>query len=307
MNKTVKLDAQETIYFTQQLELVKNKVYEKKYPELKARTLIPVSPDSDPAADSISYYMYDMVGMAMIVHSYAKDFPRAGIKKQKFSSPVVSLGDSYGYSVQDIRKAQKTGTALDQREANAAKKAMLLKEEDLSLFGDTMTGLKGFFNHPNLPEVVLPADGTGSSKAWSTKSPDQILRDLNLMANAPFISTKGVETPDTLVLPLDQFTLVSTTKLSANSDTTILEFFLSKTPFIKNVDTHYRLDGAGAGATDRAIVYKRDLDAISLEIPQDFEQFPAQEEGMEFVVYCHERFGGVIFHAPLSAAFADGI
>lgn len=305
--KTVKLDAQETIYFTQQLELVKNKVYEKKYPELKARSLIPVSPDTDPAADSISYYLYDMVGMAMIVHSYAKDFPRAGIKKQKFSSPVVSLGSSYGYSVQDVRKAQKTGTALDQKEANAAKKAIAIKEENLSLFGDSLSGLKGFFNHPNMPEVVLLADGTGTSKKWKDKTPEQILRDLNALANAAFSATNGVEQSDTLLLPLDQFTLISTTRLSANSDTTILEFFLSKTPFIKNVDTHYMLKGAGAGATDRAIVYKRDPDALTLEIPQDFEQFPAQEDGLEFVVHCHERFGGIILHLPLSTAFADGI
>jgi len=307
MDKQVKLDAQETIFFERELEQIKAKTYDKKYPELKIRKLVPVNSDVNPGAETITYWQYDEVGMAKIVESYSKDFPRVDVRKKQFSSPVKSLGDSYGYSIQDIRKAQMTGTPLEQRRANAARKAIMQLEDQIGSFGDADSGLQGLFTNPNTPELVLAADGAGSSKAFADKTPDQILRDLNLMANTPVENTNGVETVDTLLLPVDQYTYIASTPRSANSDTTILEYFLTKNPFIQNVDHYYKLAGAGAGATDRMFSYRRDPDVMTLEIPQDFEQFPPQEEGMEYNVYCHERFGGVIIYYPLATLFADGI
>jgi len=310
MNKyknMVKLDAQETIFFVKALESVKSKTYDKKYPELKMRSLVPVSNEAGAGANTIKYFQYDMVGVAKVIESYAKDFPRVNVRKKEFRSPVKSMGDSYGYSIQDIREAQMTGASLEQRDANAARRAMLQKEDQIAAFGDAETGLLGLFNHPNIPETILPADGTGASKLWSSKTPDQIIRDMNLIVNSIVETTNGVEIPNTLLLPISLYTYIASTPRSANSDTTILDFFLKSNPFIQMVDQYHKLKGAGAAASDRMFCYKRDPDAVTLEIPVDFEQFPPQEEGMEFVVYCHERIGGVIMYYPLSASFADGL
>lgn len=302
-----KLDAQETIFFERELEKVKAKTYDKKYPELKIRKLVPVNSDVDPGAETITYYQYDQVGMAKIVESYAKDFPRVDVRKKKFTSPVESLGDSYGYSIQDIRKARMAGIPLEQRKANTARKAMMQAEDQIGAFGDADSGLGGLFNNANTPEYTLPADGTGASKKFKDKTPAQILRDLNGMVNSVVDLTNGVEFVDTLLLPVAVYTLVSSTPRSDNSDTTILQYFMRNNPFIQNVDHYHKLKGAGAGATDRAFAYRRDPDVLTLEIPQDFEQFPPQEEGMEFVIYCHERFGGVIIYYPLATVFADDV
>ena len=303
----IKLDANETLFFNTQLESVKTQIFEKKYPTLKARTLIPVATDVDSAADAITYYVYDAVGMAKIVESYAKDFPRVNVLRKKFTSPVESLGDSYGYSVMDIRKAQKANIPLSAQLGNAARKAMLQKEDNIAFFGDAKTGLPGLLTNPNITEVTLAADGSGASKTWASKTPAQILRDLNLIVNTPNNVTNGVEMSNTLLLPTEQLTLIRTTKVSDNSDMTILDFFLSANPQITGVESYFKLKGAGAGATNRAFTYNRDPDYVALQIPQDFEQFPPQEEGMEFVIYCHERIGGVINYYPLACAFADGI
>lgn len=310
MKKVIKLDADETVFFERELEQIKTKTYDVKYPELKIRKLVPVNSDVDPGADSITYYQYDSVGMAKIVESYAKDFPRVDVKKAKFNSPVESLGDSYGYSIQDIRKAKMAGIPLEQRRANAARKAVMQSEDQIGSFGDTATGLPGLFNNPNTPEYTIPADGAGgggSSKKFVDKTPDQIIRDLNGFVNSPLDLTNGVESVDTILFPISIFTYLRTTARSINSDTTIMEFFLKNNSFIKNVDHYYKLKGAGATGTDKMFAYMRNPDTLSLEIPQDFEQFPPQEEGMEFVIYCHERFGGVIIYYPLATVFADGI
>jgi len=303
----LKLDAQETIFFERELEKIKSKTYDVKYPELKIRKLVPVNSDVDPGADSITYYQYDSVGMAKIVESYAKDFPRVDVLKKKFTSTVESLGDSYGYSIQEVRKAKMAGIPLEQRRANTARKAMMQTEDEYGAKGDAASGLQGLFTNPNTTEYTLPADGAGASKTFASKTPDQILRDLNGMVNTPVDITNGVETIDTLLLPIAQYTLISSTARSATSDTTILQFFMRNNPFIKNVDHYHKLKGLGAGGSDKMFGYRRDPDVMTLEIPQDFEQFPPQEEGMEFVVYCHERFGGVIIYYPLATIFADGL
>ncbi len=55
------------------------------------------------------------------------------------------------------------------------------------------------------------------------------------------------------------------------------------------------------------ITYKRSPDKLTLELPQLFEQFAAQERNLEFVVPAHGRIGGVIIYYPLSVNIVEGI
>lgn len=300
MKKYTHLDADESVFFDKQLEAVKAKSYDKKFTNLKARQLIPVSFEAGPTAETIKYEQFDMVGMAKIVSDYATDFRAADVKVKEFRSPVKSLGSAFQYSVQEVRASRATGRNLELRKANAAKRAISQSENNIAFFGDADHGLGGIFNNANVPLVVLPNAG-----AWSGLTPDQILANLNAVANSPIATTKGVESPNTLLLPVSEFTLISSTARSANSDTTILKFFLANNPFIKSVDWVEELKTAGAGGTPRVVAYNRDPDYLTLEIPQDFEQFAPEQRGMAFKVACHERIGGVLIYYPLAMAYAD--
>jgi hypothetical protein len=305
--QSVNLDANETVFFARELEHIKTRTYDVAYPELKALSLIPVSTEAGPGAESITYRQYDQLGVAKIISNYADDLPRADVKGKEFTAPVRSIGESYGYNIQEIRAASMTGKPLEQRRANAARRANDQLVNKIAFFGDTTSGLGGLLSNPNIPVVNVPNDGTGSSTKFKDKTPDQILRDLNNFVNGIFSLTNGVESPDTLVMPIDQFTYISSTARSANSDTTILDYFLKNNPLIKRVEWANELKGAGVAGVDVMIAYKRDPDKLTLEIPQPFEQFPVQEKGLEFVVPCHSRCGGVIVYYPLSIAFGEGI
>lgn len=304
--KYVNLDSGETIFFARELELIKSKSYDVKYADLKARSLLPVSGEAGPGAESITYRQYDHLGVAKLISSYANDLPRSDVKGREFTSPVRSLGASYGYNLQEVRAAKMVGKPLEQRRANAAKRAVMQLENTIAFKGDSASGLGGFISNPNYSVVSVGA-GAGGGTTFKTKTPDEILKDLNQVANTPFSVTLGVEMPDTLLLPLDQYTLISSTARSANSDTTILEYFLKNNPFIKSVDWLNELKGAGLGGSDAMMAYRKDPDALTLEIPQDFEQLPVQEKGLEFEIPCHSRIGGVLIYYPLSIARGDGI
>lgn len=308
------LDAGETMFFTRELESIKAKTYDVLKKPLRAFELIPVDSTVGAGAETIVYQQYDMTGMAKVIANYADDLPRADVKGKEFVAKVKSVGDSYGYNLQEIRAASMAGKPLEQKKANAALYAQRLTWNSVAFYGDEENGLPGWLTNPNIPSASAPADGTGSATTFASKTPTQILRDLNDLVNGIFELTKGAEQPDTLVLPIEQYTLISTTVFGTASDTTILEMFLKNQPFITEVTWADELSAsslAAAGVTDFtgniAIAYARDPDKMTFEMPQGFEQLPVERRGLEFLVPCHSRIAGVLIYYPLSQSILEGI
>lgn len=305
-----KLDAAENIFFARELEMVRAKSYDIKYADRKVRQLIPVDNSVDPGAEVVTYSQYDRVGVAKLIASYAADLPRADVKGKQFSVTVKGLGSSFGYSVQEIRAARMAGKSLDMRKADAARQAIEDLIDQLGATGNTATGLIGLLNIPNAQTYTIIA-GAGGQTRWNfggtPKTGLEVIKDMNSAVHTIVTVTKEAEKPDTLLLPVSQYAYIASTPLQSGSDTTILQFFLRNSPYIKAVEPWEKLAGAGAGATDRGMAYRRDPDALQLVIPQEFEQFPPEQEGLNAVIACHARCAGVQCYYPMSALYFDGI
>lgn len=312
IQRGLRCDANESLFMLRQLDYIKQQTYDIKYPELKARKIIPVSSEADPGAENIFYRQYDQSGLAKIISNYADDLPDADVIGKEFSAPVRTLGASYKYNVQEMRAAIYGNVPLEQRKANAARRSIAQKENKLAFSGDALSGLVGLFNAPNVTSVTIPATGTGSTTQWVNKTPDQILLDMNSVANTVVSVSLGVENPDTMLLPLAQYNYVASTARSDFSDKTILNYFLENNPYIKQVEWLNELKGAGASGSgsapyDRMYAYRRSPEVLTLEIPSDFEQLELEKRNLVYKVPCIERFGGVLVYYPLALAFGDGI
>lgn len=305
--ETMVLDANEGAFFSRQTEYIKQRTYDIKYPEFKAGRLIPVSNEAGPGAQSIVYRQYDEVGMAAFIADYADDLPRADVKAKEFSIIPKSIGSSYGYNLNEIRAATRAGIPLQQRKANAARKAIDQLINVVAWNGDDEAGLYGLLNHPNITTGLAPADGTGSSRNWSAKTPAQIVRDFSALVNGVRVATKGVEEPDTAIFPLSIWTDISTRQHSTASDITVLEYLKKVFPQITTWEWVLELDTAGAGSTKSVIVYKRDPDHLTQEIPQPFEQLEPEKRNLEWVTDCHARVAGVIVYYPLAVSRLDDV
>ena len=121
-----RLDQGEQVFFDGQLTLIKARTYDVIHKDLKALTLLPVSTEQDDAAEHIEYRSYDQVGMAKIVSDYANDFPRVDTLGTKKSIQVHSLGDSYGYSIQEIRRAARANFNLRTKSLRMLSASLLL-------------------------------------------------------------------------------------------------------------------------------------------------------------------------------------
>lgn len=304
------LDADQGVFFQRQLELIKSRSYDVKYADLVARTLFPVSNEGGPGINTITYRTYDQVGAAKIINAYANDLPRADVSGKETSVPVRSVGISYGYNLDEIQASQLTGAALDQRRANAARRSVEQVINDVAFFGDEESGLTGLFDNANIPTgaVVNPGSGT----AWTAKTPDQILFDVNDLFADIFETTKMKERGNTLLLPPAQWSYISSTPRASNSDTTILKFLTQNSPYLSSeadVIPVNECDSASNPeyATDVMVAYDRNPDAAQLEIPVELEMLAIQQKNLEFVVPGRARIGGLNIYYPLAFAIGSGI
>ena len=305
-NNEMRLDAGEQVFFDEQLALVKSRTYDVLHKALKALTLLPVSTEQDPGATHIIYRSYDKVGMAKIIADYANDFPRADIGGVEHSSPIKDLGVSYGYSIKEIRRAQKAGVALDAKRAEAARRAIDEKQDTIAWKGDAKAGLPGFWNHEGISEYVA-ANGAGGSKAWSTKTADEILADFaGIITTAPE-TTNGIEQPDTVIMPLSLYNKLMTTPYGSNRDKTLMGFIRENFPQITRIDWVADLATAGTGNGSRVVAYARDPLKVEVQIPQRFEQMPPQLTGLVYDICCLQSTGGTLVYYPMSVVFCDGL
>lgn len=315
-----KMDAADSAFFARELEALKSRVWDRKYPPFSAWEYFPLSTEIDEGAEVIIWQEMDRVGVAKVIAAYASDLPRVDVYGSENISQIRTIGDSFGFSKQDIRAARLAGKPLDARKAMAARQAADQKANEVAWFGDKTHGLKGVMETPNANLVVpVTAAAAPNGTAWSAasgKTPDEILTDLHALYQASRDASNDVERVDTILLPPTPYGYINTTPRSTTSDTTILQFFKNTHPDVRLVGTAVELTNVSAArrpspgaatAANVGMAYRRDLEALSHEIPMMFTQHPEQLRNLEHVIPCEMRSGGVIVYRPLSISFIEGI
>lgn len=300
------LDEEEVVFFEEECKFIQARAIAVPHKNLKALTLIPVNTDAPSGTKTIVYRYYDGVGVAMIVSDYATDFPRVDTYGYEKTAKVRALGDSYGYSIPEIRRAALNGTPLEQRRANMAARGIAELVDKLAWHGDKDYGIQGFLDYPGITEITVN-NGASGHKTFASKTSHEIVETIGDGITAINESTDNQENPDTLALPTAQYNLIARMPMGPEGTQTVLEYIKKAYPQLTRIEPIGDLKGAGAGGTDRFMLYEYNPEKLDFQIPQPYEQFPPQQDGLEFVVLCHEEVGGVIVYFPMSVAFGDGI
>lgn len=302
-----------TAFLARQLEQIKSREYNVKKAPLKSFELMPISSEINPGAETITYRQYDKTGIAKVIAGYADDLPRADILAKEFTSRVRSIGDSYGYSEQELRAAQFTGDNISGMKRDAARRAQDEKLNRVAWYGDSEYGLNGLLVEPNIPTGTAADNGSGSTN-WADKSPDQIAADIATAVTDVISTTNGVEQPDSIVMDIDSYRLLSTTRIGDSGDLTILEYVQKANPMITRWEWANELGSAQRTAngitsfTDGVFwVYRYDPNAFTFEMPMMFMEHPFERRNLEYVINCESRTGGLIVYYPLSMNIIDGI
>ena len=305
-----------SVFFARELDHVKAKSYDVEYPELTALNTFPISSEADSGAETITYYTYDKTGLAKIIDNYSTDLPRADVTGKPSLAVIKSVGDSYGYSAQEMRASRLAGKSLDTRKAESARYQIDSIINKIAWRGDEESGLMGVLSAgQNIPLFTITAGADSSKTTWLEKTADEILMDVNGMQKQVAKVTKNVERPDTLCVPADVYMDISTRRIPDTS-TTVKAFLLEHAPYLKEIISTAELDAdsvdtnpyaKAAGGQGVAFLFKNDPMKLTLENPMPFYQYPLQVRNLETVIPCEARTAGVIVYYPLSALIAVGV
>lgn len=310
------LDADQLVFFKQQLQHHMAKSFDVKYPTPMATSLFPVSVEAGPGAETIVYDQFDSIGVVKFITDYADDLPRSDVKGKQFSIIIQSLGGSYGWSIQEVRSAAMAKRNLNGMRAAAARRSNDIMVNKIAWHADgsaNWAGLVGILRHPNVTKIsaaslTAAADDDG---IFSSAAPDKMIEIVNNAIQSVPDLTNGLEVIDTLLFPPKQYGLLATTPRSSHSDTTVLKFLKEVNPNVtfgsvnelKNVVN----PRTGSGTVDCMLGYRRSADHMQLHIPIIYEQFAAQERNLSYIVPTHSRIAGFNIPYPLSVVVVDGI
>lgn len=319
-------DAAEAVHIQRALTAVENKVYETKFEPLKARMFIPTDTGDAPGAEWTSYVLLTGVGVAKLVSSRGQDLPKVNVFRREFQRRYYDLGAQYDYTVGELRAsefASRNGQGpvfnLDTSLATAAKRAIEFGLDKIGAIGSATSatiqglslgvgvdvGMLGLLNQPNASSYT-PAQGAQLSTAWSTKTPDEMLADLNGLLTSIISSTREAFAADVVLLPVTQHRLAASKRMGDGSDKSVLQLFIEQNPGVR-VERWNFCAGAGAAGTDRAVAFQSTEDVLAFKISVPFEQMPVEYRNRTFKTDCLARTAGVVVRYPLAIAYMDGI
>ena len=296
------MDAAESAFFARQLEYIYSATYDIKFADLKARRYIPTSTEANAGATTVTYRQFTEVGRARVGSHKSDKPPRVDVNGTEFSRPVREVEASYGWTVKEVKSAAMAGMNLNQRRATACRRAIEREMDEIAAIGAPLYGIaSGALNEP--ASTIDPSAGSWTAPAAA----DTIISEVSDMWKGIIDDTLEVETADTLLLPGQEWAHIATTPRSTTSDTTILSFIRSSFPDLTTIEPWHRLATAGVGGVRRAMMYRRAMEVLANEIPNEFEQLPVQPDGMQFVVNCMASTAGVAVYYPLAVRYLDGI
>jgi hypothetical protein len=236
----------------------------------------------------------------------------------KTPQPLRPWGMELKYTVLELESSARLGRPIDDQKFQALQLKYQMDIDEQVYIGDSTTGDKGLLNASVVTAQNLP-NGASASPRWSTKTPDEILADVNNALTTTWANSGWAQMPSRLLLPPAQFGYISTAKVSSAGNVSILKYILENN--ILSTSGMGKLEifpvkwllGSGAGGTvgtsgtvDRMVVYMKAKDRVRYPLTM-LQRTPLQFDSIyqKTTYFC--RLGVVEWVYPETAGFFDGL
>lgn len=316
------MDAQQAQFgfVVNQAFTINAQVYATRFPDLDFARLVYVDTSAPEWTPGIISFMSSTVGKAEWFSGAAKDVAKADVTMDKSQVAVHMAGIGYGYNSEEVGQSQLLGINLGTSKAEAARRAYTEFMWNVTLTGDDTKNLKGLANQTGVTAGLAAADGTGSVTTWfdangnATKTPAQMIRDVNVALTGIFTGTLTVEMADTILLPYSTISYLGAMPMSATNSETVLSYILRNNIYTQQTGQQLTirgvlgLDTAGAGSTKRMVAYANRQDVVKLHLPMPHRFLPVYQDGpTTFQIPGIFRTGGVEALRPGAFRYLDGI
>jgi hypothetical protein len=292
--------------------------YDVKYPDILWRDVVPessVDTSINPGATTASYRSRDKRGKGSFRAAHDQGVPTVGQTLDKVLVPIEVAGVSAIFDRDDARQIQfGYNENLLTELSDIMREACERHVEGTIFYGDdTVKGFEGWLDY-SLVTVSNAPNGGGGNSEWSTKTPDEIIADINAAISSVWTGSKQIHLPDTVYLPGSQLALIATTARNTNTDLTILEFVKKNNIYtsLTGNDLTFKsiryLEGSGVGGVDRMVVAEtKRPENFKLPFPLPFDLLPPQEAGFSVNLFAEYKFGSFHLRYPKSMLYMDGI
>ncbi|MGC6175384.1 DUF2184 domain-containing protein [Lacrimispora sp. 38-1] len=185
---------------------------------------------------------------------------QANFDKELFKTHIFSVGMRIGFV--DMQRGNMTGRSYESILRDGVRMTYDKHMDANAYVGIKKYGSTGLINNPNVTTAGAAATGTGGLTTFKSKTPNQILQDINDAILAVWNAAENDRSaiPNHILMPYEQFNYLATTRVSELAEKTILTFLLENNVSKQNgVDLYIGATSwcksAGAGGTDRMVIY----------------------------------------------------
>lgn len=299
LKRTMRADADRADAFTasggyfmaRQLEHIYAEVLQEPAPPNNALEMFSLNTTSVPlGAKTHTVRRIYTEGEAAVYRGGNAGIPRVGLTQQEEQFPVRYYVTAFGYTVFEQFSANFANVSMTQDHMRAARDVILQFMNRKTWFGDTANGIYGILNYPYLDKKVIATAFDGSA------SPDDVLEELNRLANWPMEQSKGQYKPTAVVTSHRVRNYLMTTPRASGSDETIGSYWLkTNTLGITQILAAWEMVNAGpGGTTDGILFFAADAYGVDNVVPALFSTLPVQSMGYEDLTFCFAAHGGVV-------------
>lgn len=188
--------------------------------------------------------------------------------------------------------------------------------ESSFFFGDASVGFRGFVNYSGITVTSAAATGTGNATAWSTKTAEQMVADVNAAITKVWTDSRSVHCPGVVYLPMAQFALLSNTPMSLGGTVlaqSAMEYLKSNNTYtavrgkeLEVIAIRY-LAGAGAAGADRMVVMDRNKRYQCLPFPMPYTLSQPVPAPLAVKLFSEQKHGSFAVRYTGSMLYVDGI
>lgn len=239
------------------------------------------------------------------------DIPGVSVNGQKITLPLRLLARELTYTSIELERSQLTGQPIDTQKMNALNLLYQMNTDQMCYVGSSDVGATGLLNNSSISVFSVPA-GTSGSTLWSKKTADEMLADVNTLIVDAWSAAGYAIAPDSLLLPPQQFALISSQKVSSAGNISIKKFLQENCIALEingrplNINPVKWLPGIGTNSEDRMVAYTNDEERVRFPmVPIRREN--AYHRGIRFAAPYIWAFGELEIVYPESMYYGDGI
>ena len=180
--------------------------------------------------------------------------------------------------------------------------------------GFTKVNSVGLLNNSRVMRVSSPTTGTGNSSRWADKTADQILDDINTLIAGIWkvCDCSSDALPNHILVPVDQFGLLVTRKVSDDSERSILTYVLENNLTNQQgghlvISPCKWLSGIGSNYSDRMVCYINDPGKICFNLTQPLRRMPEETGDLSVKIPFVAQFSEVRFLYTQTVRYMDGV